>query len=626
MLVAGDRHPNGKHYRWHHRGDLTALPYLPAVLFAQLCYATPSKTARTAQHYNPQQVNALLDVLNPTDFSDYHDWLKLLFSCHHATGGDSEMLAFFVTWSLQDPAYGGDGEKIEQKWHTVNNDKDEAATVEHLMQLAKKANFNAASYLLPAMEGFTVVESSESQALVPAKKEPEMSVIPYTDKDTSLNNSFFLSQNYPGTFLMDSKEDCHYFDPVKNHWTMLPWELLKTRYQRQLESFSIKQNTIESGLKGLYKHIKQVNLVNPSYVTYAHPEFFISPIKTSAIPLKNGLFLPEAYVNNQKYFVSHCSNVFCRGSGSFDFDALATCPTWLAFLNSLWNHDTVLITQLQQWMGYCLLKTNELQKLAVFVGAPRGGKSLIMRTLQACVTPGLSCTISIDKPSEPFGLAGIVNKYIIVIPEARSLDSRKSSRVVDVLKTISGGDTIDISQKYLSDIIIEASQKINIVCNEFPNLFDHSGALVTRFIVFPFTKSFLGKEDVGLRKKLHKELSGIFNWMCQGLKNLLNRRTFTEAPSSLLHKNLLQNWTQPLKAFFDDCCELNSESIETKDNLYNAYTAWSFNNGLTRVKSRKSFSYSMTTYFPQLDFNAARRENGKVIRCVKGLALKKEEG
>jgi len=624
VVISGSLHPNGTHYTWHNKGDLTALPSLPDALVQKLRYAGAKKTANTTR-YSPEHVNALLNILDPINFSNYDEWLTLMFSCHHATGGDPVMLAHFVEWSMKDPHYEGQQEQIAQKWSTVTDQNESLATAGHLMHLAKQANFNAASYVLPAMAGLTAVDGASSpntsHALVPVDNPPV--VIPYTDKDTTLNNSCFLNQNYPEGLLMDDKDNCYSFSSSLAKWIMLPWELLKTRYQRQLQHHDIKQTTIELGLKGLYKYIKQVNLINPCILSYNQPEFFVTHFNTSAIPLQNGLFLPEAYVKNENCFITYCASLFCYDVGIFDLNIQAECPRWLGFLRSIWENDDALIFQLQQWMGYCLLKGNFLQKIGVFVGAPRAGKSIIIRILQECVTKGLSCTVSLDKPSEHFGLAGIVNKYIILIPEARATDSRKAARVVDVLKTISGGDSIDISRKYKSDLIIEGTQKINIVCNEFPNLFDHSGALATRFVVFPFGKSFLGKEDVNLLNRLKTELSGIFNWILAGLKRVWDQQRIMEAPSSLEHKKLLQNWTQPLRAFFDECCELKGDAMTSKEELYDKYVSWSLASGMTKVKSRKSFSYSMTTYFPGLDFNVSRRDHGKITRCVRGIALKK---
>ena len=113
------------------------------------------------------------------------------------------MLAYFVEWSSNDPEYAANQEHTVQKWETVDNTKEDCITVNHLMHLAKQANFSGASRILPAMAGFTVVDSASSpettQALVPVANPPV--VIPYTDKDTTLNNSCFLFDKNTISFL-----------------------------------------------------------------------------------------------------------------------------------------------------------------------------------------------------------------------------------------------------------------------------------------------------------------------------------------------------------------------------------------------------------------------------------------
>ena len=85
--------------------------------------------------------------------------------------------------------------------------------------------------------------------------------------------------------------------------------------------------------------------------------------------------------------------------------------------------------------------------------------------------------------------------------------------------------------------------------NELPRLSDASGALASRFIVLTMTKSFFGKEDHGLTKKLLAELPGILNWALEGWRQLHDRGHFIQPTSAQDAIDDLEDLGSPITAF-----------------------------------------------------------------------------
>ena len=72
------------------------------------------------------QMSQLLAVLDPTKYRDHDEWLGLMMSCHHATSGDG--MDEFVTWSIQDPNYASHGDKIRERWNSLDSSRGDGIT------------------------------------------------------------------------------------------------------------------------------------------------------------------------------------------------------------------------------------------------------------------------------------------------------------------------------------------------------------------------------------------------------------------------------------------------------------------------------------------------------------------
>jgi hypothetical protein len=73
--------------------------------------------AKTALQANTDLERALFK-LDPTNYQDFHDWLRIIMACH-AGGMDLEV---FVAWSTSDPKYADAGDDIRRMWDKLKPD------------------------------------------------------------------------------------------------------------------------------------------------------------------------------------------------------------------------------------------------------------------------------------------------------------------------------------------------------------------------------------------------------------------------------------------------------------------------------------------------------------------------
>lgn len=205
----------------------------------------------------------------------------------------------------------------------------------------------------------------------------------------------------------------------------------------------------------------------------------------------------------------------------FAYEPAATCPAWEKFLSEVFEGDHDRVALIQEFFGYCLSSDTSLQKALILVGKPRSGKGTIQRVLGALAGPENSTGFSLERLATEFGPSALVNKAVALVGEVELSANPQRAKIVEVLKSIIGEDSISINKKYDAQFpSLRLPTRFVIASNSVPRLLDASGALAHRFLFVPFEISFVGREDIHLEEKLLKELPGIANWALAGLKRL----------------------------------------------------------------------------------------------------------
>lgn len=286
----------------------------------------------------------------------------------------------------------------------------------------------------------------------------------------------------------------------------------------------------------------------------------------------------------------HTHEFFVLNELDYDFIPGAQCPTWLQFLDSIWGGNVALKHQLQEFMGYCLTADNALQRFALFVGKSRGGKGTITRVLTKMVGKENMTAPSLSNFVKDSALHEMSKSSLALVPEAHELHPSIRDSVLSNLKAITGGDPVNYHVMYKGGQSSVFSTKIVISTNGMPKFNDPSGALMNRALVFKFTKSFAGIEDVTLDNRLQAEMTGITQWSIEGLRRLRAQGRFTEASDGRELKEEMKKDMFPLSGFIDDCIDMVATGFAQLDDLYRAYRIWASSEGLKAPMTKVNFN------------------------------------
>lgn len=259
-------------------------------------------------------------------------------------------------------------------------------------------------------------------------------------------------------------------------------------------------------------------------------------------PVKNGLLrLRENYAPE---VLPHTPAFWGLSASDFLYSKDASCCSWNRFLDQLWSDDFQTRSVLQEWVGYCLLPNTSQQKILAIMGPPRSGKSTIGRVLTELLGRQNVASPSIRSLSGQFGLWGMLDKSLAIIPDATL--PKPCPALEELLKSISGEDSVDIHRKGMPPLTgIRLPTRLMLLANEPPTFHDPSGALERRLIVLRTERSFFNREDIQLTNRLLEELPGILNWAIEGLERLWNRGHFPETRKVMSPEKILDNLPTP---------------------------------------------------------------------------------
>ena len=335
------------------------------------------------------------------------------------------------------------------------------------------------------------------------------------------------------------------------------------------------------------------------------------------VPCRNGLL---HLLSGQ--LLAHTAEFFVHNVLQFDYDANAPPPSeWLNFLNGLWPDDGESIAALQELFGLCLTADTRYQKAFLIVGPRRSGKGTIARVLRGLIGPENVVGPTISSLGERFGMAALIGKRVACISDARISKRADLDKLAEHLLSITGEDTQTVDRKYLSPWTGQLQVRFVILSNEIPEFDERSGALASRFIVMSLTRSFLGREDLELTKKLLGELPGILNWAIVGWRRLSERGYFIQPASGADVVQELVNLSSPIREFVKERCEVGpGRSIEC-GRLYKQWREWNHQRDRFFVPPINLFSRDLRAAVPGLIVTQPRKD-GKQVRVLDGIGLR----
>lgn len=276
---------------------------------------------------------------------------------------------------------------------------------------------------------------------------------------------------------------------------------------------------------------------------------------------------------------------------------------------------------IQQWFGYCLTKDTRQQKMLFLVGKTRSGKGTIATVLQTLLGNGAT-SMDFNTLGSPFGKAPLLDRQLAILGDVRLGKNTDRGAATQDLLSIIGRDEVMVNRKNQSMLTVRLDVKFLALCNELPDLYDDSGALLARYMFLEFPNSFLGREDLLLSDKLVTELPQILKWAIAGWKDL-QENGFATTDAHDQYQRII-SWSM------GGFAEFAADHYEVEEGSFTpvrvAYAVYQNHCALTNQEAMQIYKFSkkLRSIVLELEPGTARIE-GKVHRGFKNLKIKLTE-
>lgn len=349
--------------------------------------------------------------------------------------------------------------------------------------------------------------------------------------------------------------------------------------------------------------------------------------KPNYLAAKNGIIDLDAVFAGKEldeFLHDHSPEWFSSFRLDYPFDHEADCPKWIDYLNFCMDGDQERINLLQEWSGYLLRTSNDLQRFLVLEGDGGNGKTVYFAAMTAMLGEANVSHVSIENFDGRFELGTTIGKAANISGDAGEIDSVAEG----VLKQFTGGDIMQFDRKNQTPISARPTAKLMAAWNLRPRIRDKSMGLWRRMLLVPFTREIPPERRVlGMDKPGwwidQGEAPGILLWAIVGLHRLEERGEFTRSRVSIEAMAEYREDSNPAGEFFSDYLEESPNTSIEISWLYELYTYWCKKNGCKALGSRQ-FGKEIKRKFPFAERKRIR-DGKNLVWKLAGLKFSVEE-
>ena len=307
-------------------------------------------------------------------------------------------------------------------------------------------------------------------------------------------------------------------------------------------------------------------------------------------------------------FREHRSSDFFTYCLPYPYDANAECPKWLNFLNRVMP-ETEMQNVLAEYIGYCFTKNMKLEKMAVFYGTGCNGKSVTMDVIEHIIGKENVSHVSLSSATtDDEKRTHLEGKLVNISPESgKNIDTA-------TLKQLVSGEPINVRKLYVGSYTIYDYAKLITSFNQLPPT-ERTYGYFRRWLLFPFKVTIPEDEqDINLVYKLCEDLSGIMNWVLDGLKRLTRTKAFTNSPTCNSALAEYQKRTNSALMYLTENCEIDEHVTTKLKDLYANYVLYCNSEGISTKMLKRNFREILDTFGAErTEYNHTEYYNVKIL-------------
>lgn len=258
--------------------------------------------------------------------------------------------------------------------------------------------------------------------------------------------------------------------------------------------------------------------------------------------------------------------------------------------NKLACNDKSIRALLEEAIGYCFYRRNELRKSFILTGDKKNGKSTFLAMLKELLGDENTAALDLGELAERFSSASLFGKL------ANIGDDIGDEFIANpaIFKKIVSGDRIKGENKGQKEFFFNPYCKLLFSANNIPRIKDKSGAVLDRLVIIPFDARFSREDpdfDPYIKYKLIQEdaLEYLVLLGISGLKRVLQNQAFTKSTKVTQSIEEYEETNNPILLFFKeiDYDEIVNEPTKEVYRKYNEFCLVNSFNPMSNIEFSK---------------------------------------
>lgn len=311
------------------------------------------------------------------------------------------------------------------------------------------------------------------------------------------------------------------------------------------------------------------------------------------IAFKNGIY----DIENDK-LIDFNPNIIITNKINFDYNPKAYNELVDKSLNKLACNDDDIRALLEEVVGYCLYRRNELRKSFILIGDKANGKSTFLDMIKTLLGEENTVALDLKELGDRFKTAELFNKL------ANIGDDIGDEWIPNpaIFKKLVSGDRVNAERKGRDPFNFSSYAKLLFSANSLPRIGRGRGseAIIDRLIIVPFNAKFSKDDpdyDPYIKYKLRQPqaIEYLIQLGISGLKRVLKNNGFTINAAIQKELEEYEENNNPIIGFFK---EINIDDIINNQTnaIFTRYKEYCLSNNFNAI-SKIEFTRQVNKYF-----------------------------
>ena len=334
----------------------------------------------------------------------------------------------------------------------------------------------------------------------------------------------------------------------------------------------------------------------------------IEPSEANYIAFKNGV-----YDISTDELVDYTPDIILTNRINHNYNPGAYNELTDNTLDKIACNDKEVRALLEECIGYCFYRRNELGKAFILTGDKSNGKSTFLDLIKCILGEGNISALDLRELGDRFSTAMLFGKLANIGDDIG--DEFLQGNSVAVFKKIVTGNRLKAELKGQQPFDFNPYVKLLFSANDMPRMRDKTGAVLRRLVMIPFNATFTKNDkdyDPYIKYKLIKEdsIEYLISLGVAGLKRVLENNEFTVSQKVENAIIEYEEENNPIIAFINDV-GVDAIINQPTHDVYLRYTVFCSQSQLQAL-SKIAFSKQINKRLNTVAMS--KRINGNVVR------------